>query len=439
MPSPFKIGILASLESVDFQDRSFGDQITSIVSDIYSKLETKLADSNTIVREPEVKLLEDFIFRKKGLRVKLVCNSEVAAILPFYPNKNFSMLEDYFRGNFTIHHQQGIIDNANKKKGTIDLKTGKVGGLFSEGTSILYMNFNVLRTMFKMSPSETTACMIHELGHAYTACAYSDRFTRTNQVLANASREIFKKSGKKNLDYVFKELKTINKDVTIEEVDSIVNGDRIIAGARWHKFLINEVVSELENDKYNRNSFEQTSDSYAARHGYGKELVIALDKMHSSFGSSEKYAVIRWINYAMELFVLYILPFAMIAAVVTLSLTGLLVSMLILGAIYTSGDAGRNGTYDELKQRYIRIRAELIVLLKDENIPKKVVADTVGQIKIMDTAINSSVDIYGPYRFVSNIIFSNNRNARKSAEYQKQLEALVNNDMFMYAAQLKNI
>ena len=427
-----------ALETVDFQTRDFGDKINTIVGSIEEKLRSGDIKTNAaLIKDETIKRLEDLIFKHKGLRVKTVVDSELAAILPFYPNKNSIFLPEFFRGNFTIKEQQKIIDNANGKKGTVDLKNAKVGGIFSEGTSILYLNFNVLFKTFGMTSAEVTAFILHELGHAFSSCEYSDRFTRTNQVLANASKEIFKNNGKKNLDYIFKELQSVNKDVTIEEVDSIVNGDRVVAGARWHKFLIDTVISELKNDKYNDNSFEQLSDSFAARHGYGKEIVTGLDKLYGKTGSLEKAGVIRGLFYVVDAVTVILLPFVTVSLFALNPVFGLIWSLFAVMAMKSYGDGSRDGTYDELRQRYVRIRNEMIEFLKDPNITKDEASSVIEQIKIVDMAVKNSKDYNPLSRVISNIFYSDNREAKKDIEYQKTLESLVSNNLFYLSAQFK--
>lgn len=429
----------AALESVDFQDRSFGDRIRDLTSEIIGKLETGVVTSKDLPYEPEIKLLEDHIFKNKGLRVKLVTNSELAAILPFYPNKNSIFIDEFFRGNFTIESQEKILRESNGRKGTVDLKKGKVGGLFSEGTSILYINFYALLKTFGATVGEITAFILHELGHAFSACEYSDRVTRTNQVLASASREIFKKEGKKDVDYIYTELKKVNGETTIEQVDKIVNGNRIVGGVLWNKFLIETVAQEMRNDKYSDNSFEQLSDNFASRHGYGKEIVTGLDKLHNAAGSLEKNTFMRRTVNVLTLIYLIYLPFMVIASVTVAPVFGILYTAIMMYVFYTSGDAKRDNTYDELRQRYVRVRADLITFLKDPSVPKKKVEEIVGQIKTMDTIIANTADDYGPWRALSNILISSNREARRDINYQKMLEGTVNNDLFAAAAQVRTL
>lgn len=437
MYKPHKRFTSFSLETVDFQDRKFGDRLTSMCSKISDKITNREVTPKELGKDPLIGLMEDLILREKGIRVKLVTDSMLAAILPFYPNKNFNMLDSWFRGNFTIKHQEEIIKSAHGKKGYVDLKNAKLGGIFSEGKSILYINFWHLFSAYKLNAGEVCAVILHELGHAFAACEYSDRFTRTNQVLANASREIFGNNSKKNLEYVYKELKKINNSTTIEEVDAIVNGDRVIASVKWHKFLIDTVVSELSNDSYNDNSFEQLADNFASRHGYGKELITGLDKLHTVMGSIERSKTWCRISLVIEGIVMMLLPFAIVALVMATPVVGIIYGLFLMLCFYSSGDGNRDNTYDDLKQRYVRIRNELIAFIKDENIPKKDLQDAIEQIKSIDNVINNTQDFVSISRSLSNIVFPSNRAARKSVEYQKQLEALVGNDLYLLAAKLR--
>lgn len=428
-----------ALEQIDFQSRSFGDKLTILVSGIYDKFSEGSIRSKDLAASAEVKLIEDLILKEKGIKVKLIVNSMLAATLPFYYNKNFNLMEDFFRGHFVIDYQEKIIKEADNKKGYVDLKNAKVSGIFSEGPCMLYINFYALYRGYGLTAAETTAIMLHELGHDFAAFYFSDRFTRTNQVLAAASREIFKKNGKKNLDYLFKELKKVNEKVTIAEADAIINGDRIIAGVKWHKFLIDTVMSEMANDKYNDNSFEQLADSFAARHGYGKELVTGLDKLSIQSGAIDKFRSLRMINAAIDAIYYIITPFILISTFPLMPILTTIVAIIIAIGFVGEGEGHRDNTYDELKYRYQRIRNELVTMLKDESVSKDIVTQYVEHIKVIDKAIDGTENAWSLGRTLSNFLFSSNRDAKRSKEYQQTIESLVANDIFLQAAKLKTI
>ena len=216
-----------------------------------------------------------------------------------------------------------------------------------------------------------------------------------------------------------------------------MNGDRVVAGVKWHKFLIDTVITELKNDKYNDNSFEQLSDSFATRHGYGKEIITGLDKLYGKCGSVEKTGFIRGMSYVIDAIILIILPFCLLSMLAVIPLLAILNAFALVWVLYSVGDSGRDGTYDELKQRYVRIRSEMIEFLKDPSISKQEASTVIEQIKIVDMSIASSKDYTPLSRSISNFIFSSNRNAKNDIEYQKGLEAMVSNDLFLMSAQFK--
>ncbi len=94
----------------------------------------------------------------------------------------------------------------------MDIEKAKLGGFFSDYEHSVYMNFTELVTTFKMEPGEITAILLHELGHGFYACEYSDRHASSNQILSNLSKELAKDKVKRNPDYIYKELVKLNPE-----------------------------------------------------------------------------------------------------------------------------------------------------------------------------------------------------------------------------------
>lgn len=429
-----------ALEMIEFQDNKFGISLETVLTELQSKIIKRDYVNNKIIRNSEeVKQLSILIEKRLGLKTEFVVNSGLAAILPFYPNKNHIFLDDMFRGNISIADQNKIIDSANNKEGFVDIEKAKVSGIFSEYINTVYLNFYELFVNLELSPAEVTAILLHELGHAFYSCEYSDRFETVNLVLTEVSKQISNKKKDKNLSYIFREIQSINDKVTEEDVDKIINGNRVVAGYLWFRVVIGSVQQQMKHAKYDETNFEQMADNFAARFNYGTALVSGLDKLHVVYISPEKNKTMRTFSLIMSLLNFSILAYASLLGFILPGMIGYSVFMMILfvTSIFLSGEDMKDYTYDELRTRYARIRNEYVAMLKTLDLDNKNAKTILDNIETIDRVINDTMKYRDVYTFFSNLIFKRNRNALSAIEEQKLLEEFAFNDLFIKSAQLK--
>ncbi len=444
---------IIAMEVIDYQDGNFGNELETAVSKIYDKIRGGVTDTATTGNDTNSTVnvtianigenlaeIEKLVKNRFGFQIKLIHNSELAAVLPFYPNKNHIFINEYFRGNFTIDDQEKILKKMTDKKGTINLEKAKVGGVFTEYENQLFINFNSLIKVFNLSSGEITAVILHELGHIFYALEYSNRLESTNQVLANIAAEIGSKKKNKDLVYIYKELKSVNDKVTEEDVDQMVNGGGIIPGYKWFKNIIQTVETQMKNKKYDETSFEQMADNFASRFKYGRELVTGLDKLHLTFGSDEKSLPIYLFSELISLmafaaFATFTLVFFSGGAIFAGILFGLITFLTFRG----SGDDIKDYTYDQLKVRYNRIRHQYIERLKVLSLPDKVTKVLINQIQEIDEIMDETSKRKYLLTRIANAIFTNARNASNSIDEQILLEDLAHNDLFLKSAELKTL
>ncbi len=440
MTFPFKkVSRGVALEMMTIQDSSFGIQLETIVDKIrIGVIQEEYPSYDHLIRSGHIKALEQAIFNRTGLQMEIICSQDTAAILSFYANKHSIFIHPMWNGsNFEIKDQQAILDKAQNKKGTVDLKKAKVSGLFSEYKNKLFLNFHVMITQFKLTTPELTAIILHELGHAFYICEFSDRLETTNQVLANVAKELLNKK-EKNLDYVYRELKSIDDTITKQAVEEIVNGHKVIAGYKLFNVILNSVVSQVSNAKYNETAFEQLADHFASKFGYGRYLVLALDKMHEYFNSPEKSKTYNTFNLLMSAIDLIIGMGYTVAVAITMGPMGgiaMLAFMTLLLRI--AGEDFKDYTYDDLKIRYKRIRANYIDVIKKLDIPKSELKDLIDQIYAIDRIMSQTYMPVSIYNKIANALFSKAKKADESIREQQLLEDLAFNDLFLEAAQFR--
>ena len=424
---------LIAVETIETQKDGFGARLEEIISRILEKVETQKIPASRVVDLPEIEELQLIINHRLHLKVKFHTNSMPAAILPFYSNRNHIFVPEVWRGGFTLRDQQKLLNKMDGKKGTVNLKKATLGGIFSEYEHPLYMNFNLLM-QYGLTAAEMAATLLHEFGHAFYACAYADRLDSTNQSLADIARRLMTDPAKADVEYVYRELSRVTDSVTKEEVDKMLNGPKTVGGVTWFNVVAKIVKSQMPESTYDQTAFEQRADNFAARFGYGRHLVLGLDKLYKF--TPERNSSARFIVHAIAtLSTLAVCAMIGVALFTTSVATFLMMSVFSFTFFYIFREDMQDHTYDKVKDRYLRIRMDLVDQLKDKALPRKVVEDYLSMIYTMDDVLRDTKVVKTLPEYISNFVFSAGRNASNAINDQRTLEALGNNDLFIYAAQ----
>lgn len=429
-----------SLETIDFQKDNFGGDIEALVTVLLDEVRSG-ASASQLMKSQTLRDLEVLIKKRLGLSVSIITNSDLASVLPFYSNKNHIFINKYWRGNFDIKDQTKFLKENVSRQGTVDLAKAKVGGIFAEYKVTVNINFHALAESIQLTPAEITGVILHELGHAFGVCEYSDRLESINIALSNIAFSVMNKK-EKDLKYVYRELKSVNDKVTEADVEELFSENRVVAGAKWFNVIIGTVRSNLGNDAYDQTGFEYLADSFVTRFGYGKQTVVALDKLHRFMGDPAKSASL---NQTLQVFALlnFIILLAIIIGILCTSITLIPLAAyfcLIFGLLFfASGDGVRDMTYDDLKQRYIRVRNNIIERLKSKEIQGEEAKVLLDDIDMIDAMIKETYDTRTVWNKLSNIVFKTNRQASNSIQEQQLLEELASNSIFVQAAKFNYI
>ncbi len=441
-----------STEVISYQNDIFGKQLEEVVEKIYNKLLEKDEESifsrnkKIISIKPETDILVKLIYDRLGLKVKFIIDDIFmpAGIIPFYANVNHILLRDGYRGQlekYDNNHKKifKIIKDREEVKGIVNVDKATVGGIFSEFENLLYINFQQLMITNKLSVQETTAVILHELGHGFYACEYSNRLEETNQVLSNCLKELFNDKDKKDLVYVYKEIKKVNDNINESDIDDIVNGKNVIPGFKLFKLIVGSVETQLRNKKYNESSFEQLADNFSNRFGYGRPLVSALQKLTGYNKTLAYFSLIfsttNQVWVLLELIILIYYPMSIVQKLLYVVIA--LINLIFV--YYSSGEYGKDYTYDNINRRYIRVRNDLVEVLKSDNLDKEVKSNILKSLDDIDRSIKSSPVFETFITKILNITFSFNRNTKSSINEQQLMEDLVSNDLFIKSEKLKTI
>jgi hypothetical protein len=450
-----------SIETISVQNDNFGSKLEEIISEIKTKSEEVIDENliknnnlgeihmhvNSIIKANDIdEKISQLIFDRFGLKVELHCDEIThGAVMTFPVTDHNVLLDDYLRGHDFYKKQIKIQKLKDKDIGTIDLVNAKVGGIFSQYKHPLFISFGLNLFIEKLTPGEVTAIILHELGHAFTYYEYSDRIMTVNQVLANIAEELEKDTSKRDYTYIYNQLKD-KLEVDSKDIDRILESkDPSIISGILFTAVSNKIIKESKVGKYEETASEQLADQFAARFGYGRQLVLGLDKLMQKY-SPERNKFVRFYLIFRQILGVFVL----ITTIITILNAGLLHGALLLLfklamllsitlSIVLSGDYTRDMTYDDLLFRYRRIRLDIIQQLKNKYYTEENSQKLIQDIKDIDSVMVLVKPFFGLYRPLMNILLPINYKAKKEIQYQQMVEFLASNDLFLKAAELKSI
>jgi len=434
---------------ITYGNRKLGDQLTDLFARIKEFLNNNSFDNlisdfkeNASGKEISVdKAIEKIITDNTNMKVTVEIDSPlVAAIMPFPFNRNHVLLKDFVRDMYYLKGEKEILKNSKDKIGTVDLEKVTLGGIFTEYEHTLYLNLKLLLVTYDFTPAEMTAVVMHEIGHVFTYYEYSNRVNSTNQLLAELAEEIHnKKQNPEKIELIFKEVKN-NMRLSEEEYNDLISSvDKVIFGPKLFSLYIRNITGLRQTIKYDETSSEALADNFAVRMGYGKELVIALDKLHKY--SPERNDVVLMLFLTTEFIFDFILTPILIIFLLTAfpyAIVGFVLAILLMLEFLGSGNlVYKDMTYDELKQRYNRVRQAMIGRLKDLKIKPneaKEIVYAVEQIDDLMKEVNNSASL--KERLLKDFLPSS-RKVSKDMQRQQDIEELSFNPLFVASAKLK--
>jgi hypothetical protein len=328
-------------------------------------------------------------------------------------------------------------------KGTVDIKTGKVSGIYCEIPIDIFIatEFFTDRSMVGIQGIHIAAIGCHEMGHGFTYLRYLGRMVMSNVVVSEITRRQHEGADDKIIQEVVKvaEQRTGWRLRDLGEIngstDPLLIQQVVMAG------MVESIRSELGTKFYDLRAFEFSSDQFVARHGGAQYIVEALDYMYKSFPAYFKEYRGRKANIMASITGYGI---AMLGAlgVVGGVMTGL-IPIAVIGifmVFMTLFSGSDDGVYDPIPKRYEAMRRELIASSKEAYLSVKQRQEIINQIQAIDQILSeitrNSKGYFGPDVIVEYIagIFSGKPAEQK---FQRMLENLVNNRLFELSNQLQ--
>lgn len=414
-----------SLESIKFQSGILFQELTML----YQAAREAGLKEERLATSDELKSIARCINHHTGLNVNIVLMDGGPAVMIPHVDKNHPFIQEVMREWFDdgdVYHQMkkanGVV------KGSVNLNTARVSGIFSEIASDIIMPYDWIMGHNGTTPEENAAVTLHEVGHLFTYYEFINRSVTTNQVLAALSRGYAEAD---SIDQRTTLLVSAKKALQLKEdgIDELAKSSKVeVVTAVILSGVVEKSRSELGINIYDMNSWEYLADEFAARHQCGKHLITALDKIYKQFGHMSYRSKSKYIF--MEAFKLIVL----LGSVLTLS-TGFSVILLLYGIVLVSTDSDVV-IYDEPESRMRRLRQQIIQAMKDRRLSKSDIQRMEEDLRLIDSVMESVKDKRQWLSILADFIPTNRKN-RNAILLQKELETLANNDLFAKAAQFK--
>lgn len=329
----------------------------------------------------------------------------------------------------TYYDELAKIGKGRKLEGLVNPANSTVGGEFAKISHKSYYDTDFIFSSRQFSAEGAAAVILHETGHAYTFFEYLADTVMINLTLNDAYQDLMKVTDDTGVRMIVERTrKLLNIDQPggwVQDMGKDKDANSII-----HILATEATVSRSKTDNksfYTQDVAEEMAEIFCIRHGGSKGLIEVRQYFRDRQDLSE-------MNFG-------ILASAVLAAIgaVTIPLTGGATSVLLFvglaGMFAGSVAAASMPDFTKFSQTIGKVRSQLVQRLKDANLPKEVIEDTLRGIDAAEAAIKDTPDDKLPFAVAFFDFFrTSKRDARAWREYTDKLEEMATNALFVRAA-----
>lgn len=299
---------------------------------------------------------------------------------------------------------------------------GTLGGYFSKIKSTITVSYDMIYpgTRWKVTEHGSTGIILHEIGHFVNFLRAMGWMCRTNYVLAQAHSRLMGVGDSAQRKQILKDICLAESMDIDDSLDTLakLNDEKTTTTVLVGGMLTN-MRNELGANVYDARGFESLSDNFAAQHGNGLDLVIALDTM-PGMRFSKKNTVEGLITDVLK---------------TSLMVSGMVLNpaqsaFMILIALFFYDPEGK--IYDDPRERYKRVADNLISTLranrKGDN--SKLIADVEQIHSIMSQYKGNR----GIFESIYETLSPSGRQSKSLRELNQHLEEFSNNKLYLSAA-----
>lgn len=419
-----------SIESIDFVGKSLFTKLTQMVH----FLRVDGTYSTDAIKQT---LFTDIVARHTGMNVSLAVMDFGYAINAFATLPDLNRNHPFMRTHewMSVRESEGgrIMQMAGNKKtkASVNLANGMVGGFYSECPLTITVFLGLMKNT-QFSPAEVASIILHELGHLFTYFQYINTVGYGGLISAIAAKEI---AGARTKDERIDLIKQSEKLLGIEkplDIDANVpQSENKMQVVLFRNYLL-QMVSATGTSQYDYRNCEQLADQFATKHGAGRDLVTALDKMYTLAGDSSKlggfaFTVVetcKLLLFCASLLILPLMPFALIS--------------LIIAA------PGGYKTYDDPEARVRFIRKQLLASIQDvkknKNPDSAVLDGLIADIEVVDEVLLTIKDRSTLVQlFWRSLPGSQSRNLQQQEKAAAELEGLMFNNLVYQSVRFEQL
>ena len=401
-------------ESIAFQNTTFFDELTIAFDEVKNLKETDVGDSEPIYR------ISKIIKNHTNLNITIDAENDYPPCIDI-PNidRNNPLINAAQRAIVNSTDGLTMIESSNEVlHGTVNIKTAKVSGVFSDIKAKMYLGKAFIQGN-KFSSQELAAITLHEVGHLFTYFEFITRTVRTNQVLAGLSKIL---DGSENQEKREVALLSAKKALKLDKLDlsQLKDVNTKTTQVVLIDALVKETRTELGYNLFAESSWEYLCDQFSARHGAGVHLATALSKIYKS-----QY------NISYRSLAVY-LAVEMIKVILTANLAFL--SILFLMVMFDSQDGGG---YDLPSARLKRIRDQATQYLKNKQISDVERRRILDEIESIDKLLAEMTNRKQLFTYIHEFFSKRTRDERAYRKLQYELEDIAMNDLYVKAAEFK--
>ena len=401
-------------ESIAFQNTTFFDELTLAFDEVKKLKETEVGDSEPIYRILKI------IKNHTNLNITIDAENDYPPCIDI-PNidRNNPLINAAQRAIVNSTDGLTMIESSNEVlHGTVNIKTAKVSGVFSDIKAKMYLGKAFIQGN-KYSSQELAAITLHEVGHLFTYFEFITRTVRTNQVLAGLSKIL---DGSENQEKREVALLSAKKALKLDKLDlsKLKDVNTKTTQVVLIDALVKETRTELGYNLFAESSWEYLCDQFSARHGAGVHLATALSKIYKSqynisYRSLAVYLAVEMIK---------------VILISNLAFLGILFLVVML-------DSQDGGGYDLPSARLKRIRDQATQYLKNKQISDVERRRILDEIESIDKLLAEMTNRKQLFTYIHEFFSKRTRDERAYRKLQYELEDIAMNDLYVKAAEFK--
>lgn len=320
-------------------------------------------------------------------------------------------------------------------KSVVDIEKGRVDGLYAKIPLEMCLGKDLVTEL----PSEQVAAIyLHEIGHLFTFLEIITETVSTNLAIAAASQALSKTTSPVERVQI---ILTYSKatGTAIASPEALASADMSADG--YQMVLLRETMESTTRSAtgahiYDLRNSEFAADHFASMQGAGRDLALALDAIYKHYGVNTRSSRISWM--VTEAFKVALLISAAVVGWMFPGASRLLTIPVMVGLTLIIGKMDRE-LYDEPAARIERIRNNLVQALKDQSLNRNERAKILEDIEMIDDLKKDMVDRRTLLKFIWTSLTPGRRRQYNQIIFQKELEALINNPLFITATRINQL